>query len=449
MGSGVPSLMTFALLALALLVQDPDLNAPNLQPPPDTPKEAVAAVAAGAKLMEEARKAKTDPLELVEKAIVEFRKADRVAAKTWPAIHFHLGICHQWTKEYTEARRRLERALEMRPNFHEAMVELGDVCAWLKDYSSAVKTYDRALAIKADYALAHRNKAISLIKNDDYKGAKEALDKAAALDAKDSVTQGLSKLVEKELEGPGFGSTKFTKESAHFVVECDADQAFTDWISKHLELIYAKYSSIFPQQTKPKAKFRCIVYKDLKEYLASGAPPNTGGYYQDLTKKLVFYRQPKDSDTQLVLYHEAFHQFLAYYLYGAPQWFNEGHGDYFGPSAWNEKSRQMEIRTNPWRLPLIRQAIAAGRVQPFEKLMLMTQAELYDPNTIAINYAQSWSVVYFLWHYENGKYARCLQLYFKALNRGAGLRDAFAEGFGKVSLPQLEKEWKEFTLSLK
>ena len=441
-------MIRLALLALLLIPQDP-ADSPNLQPPPDAPKEAVEAVDAGAKLMEEARKMKTDPLETVEKAIVEFKKADRLAAKTYPAVHYHLGICYQWTKEYTEARRRLERALEMRPNFHEAMVELGDVCAWLKDYPSAIKTYDRALAMKPDYALAHRNKALSLIRNDDYKAAREALEKSIALDAKDEMGKGLLKLVQKELDATSFGGTKYTRESTHFVVECDADQAFTDWISKNLELITAKYTSIFPQQAKPKTKFRCIVYRDLKEYMASGAPPNTGGYYQDLTKKLVFYKQPKDSDTLLVLYHEAFHQFLAYYLYGAPQWFNEGHGDYFGPSAYNEKTRQMEIRLNPWRLPLIKQAIAAGRTQPFEKLMLMTQAELYDPGTIAINYAESWSVVYFLWHYDNGKYARCLQLYFKALNRGAGLREAYGEGFGKVSLSQIEKEWKDFTLALR
>jgi len=147
------------LLAFLLIPQDP-ADSPNLQPPPDAPKEAVEAVETGAKLMEEARKMKTDPLETVEKAIVEFKKADRLAAKTYPAVHYHLGICYQWTKEYTEARRRLERALEMRPNFHEAMVELGDVCAWLKDYPSAIKTYDRALAMKPDYALAHRNKAL-------------------------------------------------------------------------------------------------------------------------------------------------------------------------------------------------------------------------------------------------------------------------------------------------
>jgi tetratricopeptide (TPR) repeat protein len=130
-------MLKLAPLLFFLCAQDP-AESPNLKPPPDAPKEAVDAVALGAKLMEQARKMRSDPLETVEKAIVEFKKADRVASKTYPAIHYHLGICYQWTKEYQEARRRLERALEMKPNFHEAMVELADVCAWLKDYPSAI-----------------------------------------------------------------------------------------------------------------------------------------------------------------------------------------------------------------------------------------------------------------------------------------------------------------------
>jgi tetratricopeptide (TPR) repeat protein len=435
-----------SLLLLLLLAQDKD--SPNLKPAPEVPKEAVSAVERGAALMDEARKAKSDPLETVEKAIEEFKKADRLASKSYPAIHYHLGIAYQWTKEYTEAKRRLERALDLNPNFHEAIVELGDVWAWLKNYPSAVKTYERAIALKPDYALAWRNKGIALVRNDDFRGAQAALEKAAEIDPKDAATAQILDLVKKEIAGPKFGSARFAKESAHFLVESDTDQAYTDWISRHLELIYAKYTSIFPQQTKPKNKFRCIVFKDQKEYYDNGAPKNTGGFYMDFFKKLVFFRQAKDSDTLLVLYHEAFHQFLAYYLTDAPQWFNEGHGDYFGPSAYNEKTKQMDIRTNSWRLPLIKQAIRQNKTQPIDKLMLMTQAELYDQATIAINYAQSWALVYFLWHYDNGKYAKCLQNYFKALYKGAGLREAFQEGFGKVNLGQLESEWKQFTLGL-
>jgi tetratricopeptide (TPR) repeat protein len=437
---------TLALL-LVLLLQDKD--SPNLRPPASVPKDAIAAIDRGASLMEEARQAKSDPLELVEKAIDEFKKADRLAAKTWPAIHYHLGIAYQWTKEYNEARRRLDRALELNPNFHEALVELGDVYAWLKNYPSAIKNYDKAIALKPDYLLAYRNKAIAWIRHDDYKKAVEALEKALAVDANDAFSKQLLEMVRKEIEGPKWASTKFTKESAHFIVECDVDQAYTDWISRHLELIYSKYSSIFPQQSKPKTKFRCFVFKDQKEYYDNGAPKNTGGYYLDFFKKLVFYRQAKDSDTLLVLYHEAFHQFLAYYLTDAPQWFNEGHGDYFGPSVYNEKTRQMDIRTNSWRLPVIQQAIRSGRTQPLDKLMCMTRAELYDEKTVSLNYAQSWSLVYFLWHHENGKYAKCLQQYFKSLLDGDGLRESYQKGFGKVDMKKLEEEWKAFTMGLK
>lgn len=81
-------------------------------------------------------------------------------------------------------------------------------------------------------------------------------------------------------------------------------------------------------------------------------------------------------------------------------------------------------------------------------LLLRTQAELYDEKTVDLNCAQSWSLVSFLWHDENGRYAKCLQQYFRALNRGAGIPEAFRKRFGKTDLRALEDEWKRFTLGL-
>ena len=42
----------------------------------------------------------------------------------------------------------------------------------------------------------------------------------------------------------------------------------------------------------------------------------------------VIPRYADDADTKIVLYHEGFHQFLHDYLEDAPQWFDEGLGDY-------------------------------------------------------------------------------------------------------------------------
>lgn len=438
------------LLALAALLAIPvqdDETSPNLQPPADTPKAAIEALEKGKALVAEYKKDYKDT-SLVEKAVEEFKKAERLAGKSFPLAAYHLGIAYQHTEDYKEAKRKLERVVELCPKFHEAYLELGDTFAWLKQYDSAIKTYDRALEVKADFAAAIRNKGLALMRKSEFAKAKECIDKAVAMDEDDKFGAALKKIVDKEVEGPKF-ATEYKKETAHFHVVTNVDDKFTEWIGRHIELVYAKYESIFPKQNKGKDKYRVIVFNTVKEYMDYGSPPNTGGYYQDLTKKLVFWKQPKDSDTLLVLYHETFHQFLAYYLDHAPQWFNEGHGDYFGPCVYNEKTKQMDIKTNPWRLRTIQEGIRRNAVQPLPKLMKMTQAEMYDPKTVGMNYAQAWSMVYFFWHFENGKYAKLLQEYFRFLVKDEDLKGSYDAVFAKADMAKIEQEWKTFTLSLR
>jgi Flp pilus assembly protein TadD len=436
----------FAVLLLSPAFQE-DEDSPNLKAGPDVPAAAVEADKKGWELLEEYKKTYKDR-ELVDKAVEEFKKAERLAGKPFPLAAYHLGIAYQHTEDYKEAKRKLERVIELSPKFHEAFLELGDTFAWLKQYDSAIRTYDKALEIKPDFAHAMRNKGLAHMRKSDFEAAKKFIDKALEIKSDDKFGEALKKIVDKEVEGPKFAK-EFRKETAHFAVVTNVDDRFTEWIGRHIELIYAKYESIFPKQNKGKDKYRVIVFNTVKEYMDYGSPPNTGGYYQDLTKKLVFWKQPKDSDTLLVLYHETFHQFLAYYLDHAPQWFNEGHGDYFGPSTYNEKTKQMEIRTNPWRLKGIQQGIQSGRYTPVTKLMQMTQAEMYDPKTVGMNYAEAWSLVYFFWHFENGKYAKLLQQYFQFLSKDEDLKGAYEAVFAKQDMAKIEEEWKKFTLGLK
>lgn len=418
----------------------------NLRPPEGTPQAAIEADAKGYLLLEEAKKQRGDAIDTVERAIQELEKAIRTAPK-FALPYYHLGICLQYTKEYEDAKNALEKALKINPEFHEAMVELGDVYAWLKKNSKAIEQYDRALAIAPDYALAWREKGIVLVRQRKLEEAREALTKARALDKSDQLTDDVLKMIENVLKGPGWKTT-YKKEGEHFIVMTDDSQETADLLSKHAEIVYTLYTKVIPEVDTEDIKFPILVFKEQKDYSAYGGPPNSGGYYNPMVRHLVFYKQQKLSDTLLVLYHEAFHQYLHYYLEDAPQWFNEGHADYFGPSEYVEKSKMMYIRLNPWRLPVIQQAIRSNRYQPLDKLLLMTQDELYDPQTISLNYAQSWSFVYFLWQYKNGTYAPILKAYFRKLREGAGLKKAYAATFGRSPMKQIEQEWKDFILKL-
>ncbi len=418
----------------------------NLRPPEGTPQSAIENDAKGNLLLEEAKKQRGDAIDTVEKAIKELEKAARTPKFALP--QYHLGIAYQYTKEYDDAQSALEKALKINPDFFEAMTELGDTYSWLKKNDKAIEQYDRAIAVAPDYALAYREKGIVLIRMRKLQEAHDALAKSVSLDKTDQAADQILKMVDNDVKGPGW-KKPYKAEGEHFIVTTDDSQDTADLLLKHVEIVYTLYTKIFPEAEKEGIKFPVLVFKEMKDYQAYGGPPNTGGYYNPMMRNLVFYKQAKLSDTLLVLYHEAFHQYLAYYLEDAPQWYNEGHGDYFGPSEYVEKSKVMYIRVNPWRLGLIQQAIKANRCQPLDKLMLMTQDELYDPQTVGLNYAESWSFVYFLWQYKNGQYSPILKAYFKKLREGAGLKKAYTATFGRSPMKQIEQEWKDFIVGIK
>ena len=130
----------------------------------------------------------------------------------------------------------------------------------------------------------------------------------------------------------------------------------------------------------------------------------------------------------------------------APQWFNEGLADYFGASEYvNEDGDEgMRVLPNPWRLRTIKQMIRGNDFLPFETLMNMSQAQMYQPDRAGKNYAQAWSIVYFLAESEGRAHFKYLKSYFKALRKGKTQREAFDASFGKADLEAMTEAWKEF-----
>ena len=482
---------------------NPDEAGPNFAVPADLAPEAAKEYARALDLYEAAHHAEDGQTEKLTAAVKAMRKVRELAPRLAPACYY-LGILYQETHEYEKARGILKTACDLNPAFHQAVVELGDTYCWLKQTEKAIPEYDRAIAMAPDYVHAYAMRGHAKLRAGDFKGALEDFDlgkrvvaaarkkakaaaAAAAAGAK-GVTQtaspaGVTKTAttvrgseepgpsgdpwiddgwrraKREVDGPGWAKT-FVCETEHYHVMTPVSQEFADDLGKHAELIFKTYTKIFPKVGKEKRKFPVVVYGSPEDYHAAGGPQMAAGHYDPLIRKLVFYKNPKgDADTKIVLYHEGFHQFLHDYLERAPQWFNEGLGDFFGPSKYVEPPKGqrlggMKLCPNPWRLKLIQTAIQQNRYRGFRQLMLMSQAELYDPQWIGIHYAESWSIIYFLVRGgakpadEAGPYFKLLGDYFKALRKGDGQESAFEAAFGKVDLPKLEQEWRQFTLRL-
>jgi hypothetical protein len=282
-------------------------------------------------------------------------------------------------------------------------------------------------------------------------------------------------------------------DTENFIVVYHTDnEKLINKIARDLEAIRPIYVDLFPP-VKPVATVSIVrVCKNQDEYATYGGPPGTGGYWHPGNEELVFYdyaqteleadkkkgRRLTDKDSFLVLYHEAFHQYI-HYAVGqvAPHdWFNEGHGDYFsGAIIPQYGTRVTAVGPSRWRITrakwMIDPQLAPKGPQPplpwipMDKLVKAPREEYYGPLRSA-HYVCGWALVYFLREApeakKHPKWSKIIPTYFdtlksetKALGLAPGDQDpgprraAFNAAFEGVDLHELDAAVKSFIQRLK
>ncbi|MEM6675731.1 MAG: DUF1570 domain-containing protein [Planctomycetota bacterium] len=272
------------------------------------------------------------------------------------------------------------------------------------------------------------------------------------------------------------------EDTENFIVLYNTkDQPLLRKIMRDLELCREQYMELFPPAEKFDAVSAVRICKDRDEYLAYGGRPGSAGYWNYVAEELVLYnaevhergKRADDSDTFIVLYHEAFHQYIHYSTGELPphSWFNEGYGDYFS-GATIRNGKFVRIDVNPWRIGTIQYLIEKDRHKSWRDIIKYEQSEYYtDPGS---NYAQGWSMVYFLNKSpvarRNDRWAAILPTYFETLKTAyaeeldeAGnprllihraepgkraRKRALAAAFEGVDLDDLEEEWAKYIAKL-
>jgi hypothetical protein len=289
--------------------------------------------------------------------------------------------------------------------------------------------------------------------------------------------------VEKAIAGlpPGWKHHR----TDHYVIVYDKTVDFTNpglvrRIANQLELIRANvYEKLFPAARPITALSIVKVTQDPKQYEAYGAPAGSAGYWSWPSRELVFFCQKENTDVTLdVLNHEAFHQYI-FYAVGqvAPHsWYNEGHGDYF--AGFNLKEGKFTSGKFHWRQEKVKRAIESKTYVPLKDFLSFDQNKYYgrfggddrSGGNIGQNYAQGWSLVWFLRTTKDEKYAGVLDRYFDTIKAEVGAwrtkeeEQAAAEerapaelippkvnqdaceaalkaAFGAIDVEQLEKDW--------
>jgi hypothetical protein len=141
-------------------------------------------------------------------------------------------------------------------------------------------------------------------------------------------------------------------------------------------------------------------------------------------------------------------------------WFSEGIAEYFGghgKTAETDPATGLPIyepgRINTTRLDSMDIARRMRRLIPFKELIAITRERWAthhkaDPFFSELTHAQGWALVYFLNHYEKGKY-RCEFIeYMKKELKGESGMTAFVAVFGKHGLETLEKQYFDYLASI-
>jgi hypothetical protein len=275
------------------------------------------------------------------------------------------------------------------------------------------------------------------------------------------------------------------EDTPNFIVVHDVDDVqLVRRVCRDIELLRTEYARLFPPAKPIESVAIVRICKSQHEYLQYGGRPGTAGYWNPNSQELVLYdtqgsddpRMRDVSNTMIVLYHEAFHQFI----HGSAgrlsphTWFDEGHGDYFS-GAEISGTRMRRIGTNPWRLEQSLALVRDERWLPWAEILHYTQEQYYADGVRC--YPQGWAMVYFLRTSRDvsrrREWARILPTYFDAL-KGFYLDElrlvlehgdsqdaeavgaaadrarerALAQAFTGVDLAELEQAWVAFMREL-
>ena len=262
-----------------------------------------------------------------------------------------------------------------------------------------------------------------------------------------------------ELEGKHYKlrySSTTTKEQAQELLK------FMD------EQVFPNYSFLLGMKEEDLSeKALLVLHANMKEYIQAGAPKGSGAYYSPTEKKLVGYYDP--IDMKPIFAHEGMHQFtdlaIPKFNQRVPMWYIEGMADCIGNCELRGKTLFICAINSPiaqkYRLPTLKKAFESGKYFKLNELMRLDRGTFMKNGGLC--YAESWALCHFLLNAPRkeigsdrslkGKYKKVIVEFHNLMAKGdTKLDDAIKKAFvynGKpIDINELEKEWKEYVLSL-
>jgi hypothetical protein len=225
---------------------------------------------------------------------------------------------------------------------------------------------------------------------------------------------------------------------------------FVHRVGQELEDILDQYIKIF--KATPKEPFKVQFLNNQNTFEQVGGDPSHPGFYSPGDKVLVLLQRPY-YDLIPTVYHEAFHQYLHFYVgdgVEVPVWYNEGMAMYFEGMQRDEKTKAKDLDPrliDKRKIRMVQDALFTRTHVPIEKLIDLSHTDFHEKDKESLHYHQSFAVAYFLMESSRSKLALD---FAKTLKETKSAEEANAKLFGKErkNLKKVEAVWKGFVAKL-
>ena len=223
-------------------------------------------------------------------------------------------------------------------------------------------------------------------------------------------------------------------------------------IATELEDALGQYVLLF--KFKPDRKLKVKFLDSPNTYEQEGGKPSTAGHFDPGTGYLVL-KQLSFEDLIPTTYHEAFHQYLHYYVgqgVEIPTWFNEGMAGYFQEMKRQKGTKKLDYKLiDNRKLRMTRDKVMTRTALPLHDLVNASYTDFHDRVESlkeAPFYNQSFSVIYF---FMNGMGGRPAFQFADELKKKKDVAAAMEKVFGKdlKNFKSFEEKWKGFMAQLK
>ncbi len=250
--------------------------------------------------------------------------------------------------------------------------------------------------------------------------------------------------------------------SRHYTIRTNASRDKAESIGVHMDAVFDEYARRFRTFGKRETvRMPLYLFKTQNDYFnfmkqAGIDASATGGIFfirPDSRGLATWVDDRPQWITLETIQHEGFHQFAHTHIgTRLPLWANEGLAEYFGDGILVGGTLRIGI-SNGRRIEAIKIAIRDKTILDFDQLMNMQQGQWHlnlvrDREKARLQYDQSWSMVHFLIHGEEGRYREAFEKYLSLVAKGTEGKQAFALAFGAQGTATFRRQWELFALAM-